>query len=67
MAIKYNDICSKADKAFHARAKQILGSRYYELVPIAKKAFDDAYRESNEIQRENKAIAAANRVFSKEM
>ena len=48
----YNDIATKQDRAFHARARVRLGHvRYMELVEVAKVEFEKAWNESNEIQQ----------------
>lgn len=64
----YNEIATKQDKAFHMKARTMLGTvRYHELIEVAKKEFADAWNNSNEIQRENNARRAANLVFSSEI
>lgn len=64
----YNDIATREDKQFHARARSTLGNRkYMELVPLARKAFEEGMKEPNEVKRENTARRMANLVYTKAM
>ncbi len=68
MSVTYSELATKADKAFHARCRRELGtSRYMELVPLARKAFEEGLKWPNEVQRNNRAMRLANQVFSAEL
>mgnify|MGYP007046326286 CR=1 FL=1 len=64
----YKDIATKEDKAFHARARAVLGNhKYMQLSIEAKKQFEKGMREPNEIKRENIARRLSNLVYTKAM
>ena len=65
MSVTYSELATKADKAFHSRCRRELGtSRYMELVPLAREAFEEGLKWPNEVQRNNRAMRLANQVFS---
>lgn len=64
----YNQICSREDKTFQARARSTLGRNHYlRLVPLAHKAFQEGLKEPNVNKRNNTAIRMANLIFSEAM
>ena len=66
--ITYNDIATREDRQFQQKARRILGNRkYMELVPLARKAFEEGMKEPNEVKRENTARRMANMVYTKAM
>lgn len=64
----YNDIATKQDRLFQIKARTTLGNeKYMELVPLARKAFEEGMKEPNQIKRKNTARRMANMVFTKAM
>ena len=64
--VTYNDIADGLDKLFHARCRRELGMHHYmRLVPMAKLAFQEGFKEPNENKRLNVARRAANMIFTR--
>lgn len=64
----FNDIATREDKAFHARARSVLGRhKYNQLIPLAREQFLKGMQEPNKIKRENVARRLSNLVFTKAM
>lgn len=68
MSLTYNDVATREDLKFHARCRSELGiKRYMELIPEARKAFEEGLKEPNEVKRLNVARRMANMVFTREL